>query len=80
MPTTTEAQERALRELVAPAGRSLCHRGYEVTDIVDRERTTTVTAWVTSDNGLGIGKFSISPDGAVTGVFEAAHEQPIITR
>lgn len=67
----TPEQERALSELVAPAHRQLLHRGYECSDITDRESTTTITAWVSTENGTGTGLFRITPDGAVIGHFES---------
>ena len=76
MADTTEAQERALRELVAPAGNELCRRDLQYH--MGPGRVVTVVAWVTTEDGRGAGEFRISPEGHTEGHFESTHEPPRI--
>jgi hypothetical protein len=74
----SDAQDRALAELVAPADRALLHRGYEIADLADRDATMTIIAWVSCQNGAGTGEFRIAPDGTVTGHFESGVPDVVI--
>ena len=67
-----ETQEVALAELIAPGDRALLHRGYERSiDAGGDCDVFTVLAWVSTDDGSGIGLFRIAPDGGVAGDFDA---------
>lgn len=68
-PLGNDAQEAALAALTDHPGRTLHHRGHRTDDMAQRERTTTILAWVSTSDVAGAGLFEIAPDGVVTGSF-----------